>query len=49
MEAILANASQLNAVLLETDEEEYDSLSLQVLSALRKLSTNDPSRVLDVG
>ena len=48
MDAILANAAQLNDVLLATDEEEYDNVALHVLQALRKLQTPDQSILLSV-
>ena len=48
MDGILANVALLDTVLLETDEEEYDSVANQALQALRKISTNDSSKVLEV-
>lgn len=48
MDAILANAAQLNDVLLATDEEEYDNVALHVLQALRKLQIPDQSILLSV-
>lgn len=48
MDAILANAAQLNDVLLATDEGEYDNVALQVLQALRKLQTPDQTILLTV-
>lgn len=48
MDTILANAAQLNDVLLVTDEGEYDSTALQVLQALRKFQTPDHTVLLTV-
>lgn len=48
MEALLANAAQLNRVLLDTDEDEYDGVARDVVQALKKFNTNDSKQVLEV-
>jgi len=48
MDAILADAAQLNDVLLATDESEYDNVALHVLQALRKFQTPDQTILLTV-
>ena len=48
MEAIIANASTLNQVLLDTDEEEYDATAVQTIQLLKKLNLTDPPRTLEV-
>ncbi|KAK5082188.1 hypothetical protein LTR05_007331 [Lithohypha guttulata] len=48
MDTILANASQLNPVLLATDEDEYDGVARDVLQALKKIQMNDANKILEV-
>lgn len=49
MDDILATATTLDRVLLETDEEEYDNTALQILIALRKAPLNDQAALVKVG
>lgn len=46
MDDILATATTLDRVLLETDEEDYDNTALQLLIALRKTSLTDQDTLL---
>lgn len=48
MDDILATATTLDRVLLETDEEEYDNTALQILTALRKAPLNDQAALVKV-
>lgn len=48
MDDILATATTLDRVLLETDEEEYDNTALQILAALRKVTLNDQAALVKV-
>lgn len=48
MDAILADAAQLNDVLLATDEGEYDNIALHVLQALRKYQLPDQTILITV-
>lgn len=49
MDDILATATTLDRVLLETDEDEYDNTALQILTALRKAPLNDQAAIVKVG
>lgn len=49
MDDLLATATTLDRVLLETDEEEYDSTAVQILIALRKVPLNDQASLAKVG
>lgn len=48
MEDILVHGTALDRVLLDTDEEEYDTIALQVLAALRKTNLNDQTSLPQV-